>query len=162
MEKEHHMNPIQRPMRLATAIWLLAATISTPLIAAEPAQHDHTHAAAAPGNTATPAAPAATNAMQQMQAMHEKMMAAKTPAERQALMGDQMKAMQEGMKSMQAMNSQSGDTATSSMPMRMNMMTMMMQMMMDQQQMGGMSMGKMGGMSTGTAPSTPPAGSPAK
>jgi hypothetical protein len=149
-QKEHHMNPIQRPMRLATAISILAATISTPLIAA------------APGNTATPAAPAATNAMQKMQAMHEKMMAAKTPAERQALMGDQMKAMQEGMKSMQAMNSQSGDTATSSMPMRMNMMTMMMQMMMDQQQMGGMSMGKMGGMSTGTAPSTPPAGSPAK
>ena len=152
------MIPILRPMIVATAISILAATISTPVIAAKPAKQDPT----LPGNTATPATPAATNAMQQMQAMHEKMMAAKTPAERQALMADQMKAMQQGMNSMRAMNSQSGDAATSSMAMRMNMMTMMMQMMMDQQQMGGMSMGRMGGMSMGTAPSTPPAGSPAK
>lgn len=34
--------------------------------------------------------------MQSMQAMHEKMAAAKTPAERQALMQEHMKMMQEG------------------------------------------------------------------
>lgn len=52
--------------------------------------------------------------MQQMQAMHESMMAARTPAERQAQMSDRMKLMQQGMV----------------------MMTMLMQMMMDGQQMG--------------------------
>lgn len=41
--------------------------------------------------------------MQAMQEMHQKMMAAKTPAERQALMADHMKAMQGGMAMMKGM-----------------------------------------------------------
>lgn len=41
--------------------------------------------------------------MKAMQAMHEKMLAAKTPAERQALMDEHMKLMQDGMGMMQQM-----------------------------------------------------------
>lgn len=41
--------------------------------------------------------------MKSMQAMHEKMMAAKTPEERQALMDEHMKLMQDGMGMMQQM-----------------------------------------------------------
>ena len=74
-------------------------------------------------------------AMQNMQAMHQKWMAAKTPAEHQALMADHMKAMQVGMSAMQDMeNCCNAADSSKSMPMRMDMMTMMMQMMLDQQQ----------------------------
>ena len=41
--------------------------------------------------------------MKAMQDMHQKMMSAKTPAERQALMADHMKAMQGGMAMMNEM-----------------------------------------------------------
>jgi len=80
--------------------------------------------------------------MQAMQEMHDKMMAAKSPEERQALMADHMKTMQDGMAMMGRIQSGSGDD--SGMPMqhgmmvkRMDMMQMMMQMMMDQQGMMG-------------------------
>ena len=42
--------------------------------------------------------------MNTMREMHQKMMSAKTPAERQALMPDHMKAMQDGMTMMKEMN----------------------------------------------------------
>jgi len=42
--------------------------------------------------------------MKAMQEMHQKMMGAKTPAERQALMADHMKAMQGGMAMMKEMH----------------------------------------------------------
>jgi hypothetical protein len=102
--------------------------------------------------------------MQNMQAMHEKMTAAKTPAERQALMADHMKAMQEGMDAMQHMGGKDSGSM-GMMRMRMDMMTMMMQMMMDRQQMGGMmggGMGRMGGGMGGTPPAAPPAAKPSK
>ena len=83
--------------------------------------------------------------MKAMHDMHQKMQAAKTPAERAALMKDHMKAMQDGM----AMMGQMGgmpmrDSGKSSMPgtahmqkdmmqRRMDMMEMMMQMMMDRE-----------------------------
>jgi hypothetical protein len=77
-----------------------------------------------------------------MREMHEKMMAAKTPEERKALMGDHMKAMQGGMDMMTKMGSMGGMQDKGGMPMdmmgmhtmmekRMEMMTTMMQMMMD-------------------------------
>ncbi len=95
--------------------------------------------------------------MKAMREMHEKMMAAKTPEERKALMGDHMKAMQDGMSmmgKMGSMGSMSGmsdmkgmggmgaDAKKGGMSMdmmghhdmmekRMEMMTSMMQMMMD-------------------------------
>ena len=79
-----------------------------------------------------------------MQAMHEKMMAAKTPEERNALMAEHMKSMQDGMKMMEGMakpgmagmKGMSGMSAEMSahqamMEKRMAMMQTMMKMMMD-------------------------------
>ena len=83
-----------------------------------------------------------------MREMHEKMMAAKTPEERKALMGDHMKAMQDGMDMMATIDNKSGMTAMGTdskksgmstdmmgmhdmMHKRIEMMTTMMQMMMD-------------------------------
>lgn len=92
-----------------------------------------------------------------MREMHEKMMAAKTPEERKALMADHVKAMQDGMSMMEKMDSTGGmsgmgdmkgttgkgaDAMKGGMPMdmmgaheamqkRMEMMTTMMRMMMD-------------------------------
>ncbi len=79
-----------------------------------------------------------------MQAMHEKMMAAKTPEERNAMMAEHMKSMQDGMKMMEGMASpgRMGAAGTKAMPgdiganqlmmeKRMAMMQTMMKMMMD-------------------------------
>jgi len=79
-----------------------------------------------------------------MQAMHEKMVAAQTPAQRQALMAEHMKLMQAGMTmmggaSMGGMGEMQGPKAKpmsmsdrqQMMEMRMEMMQSMMQMMMD-------------------------------
>ena len=79
-----------------------------------------------------------------MQAMHEKMMAAKTPEERNAMMADHMKSMQDGMKmmegmakpgmaGMQGMGGMSADMSAhhAMMEKRMTMMQTMMKMMMD-------------------------------
>jgi hypothetical protein len=100
------------------------------------------------------------DAMQRMQSLHTQMLAAKTPAERQALMADHMKAMQNGMMMMQHMTGAACPPASASMPMRMDMMTMMMEMMMDRQQMGGMgAMGNMGTSHPG-APSVPAPATP--
>lgn len=86
--------------------------------------------------------------MQKMQAMHEKMMAAKTPEQRQALMSEHMKLMREGMAMMKGMrggmgmgndgkgtagmkNGGSMEDRHRMMEKRMDMMEGMMQMMMD-------------------------------
>ena len=82
-----------------------------------------------------------------MQAMHEKMMSAKTPEERNALMAEHMKSMQDGMKmmegmakpgmagmaGMQGMGGMSADMRAhhAMMEKRMTMMQTMMKMMMD-------------------------------
>ncbi len=82
--------------------------------------------------------------MKAMRDMRDKMMNAKTPEERQALMADHMKAMQDGMQTMKGMGgmgSMGGKTSGKSTPpdmakhrqtmeRRMDMMQMMMEMMM--------------------------------
>ena len=89
--------------------------------------------------------------MKTMREMHEKMMAAKTPEESKALMGEHMKTMQDGMAMMGKMDSAGGMKGMGGMGanarnggmsmdmkshhdmmgMRMEMMTSMMQLMMD-------------------------------
>ena len=82
--------------------------------------------------------------MKTMQAMHDKMMAAKTLEERSKLMAEHMKSMQDGMammegmsgggmKGMQGMGGMGGDMAArhQTMENRMEMMQTMMKMMMD-------------------------------
>jgi len=74
--------------------------------------------------------------MKAMQAMHEKMLAAKTPAERQAHMDEHMKLMQDGMQGMGGMQGGKGMPANMAerqqmMEKRMQMMESTMQMMLD-------------------------------
>ncbi|MBA3059362.1 MAG: hypothetical protein KJ614_05500 [Gammaproteobacteria bacterium] len=84
--------------------------------------------------------------MKSMQAMHDKMVSAKTPQERSKLMAEHMKAMQDGMAmmgdmssagmgDMKAMPGMTGDMGAhhKMMAKRMQMMQMMMQMMMDRE-----------------------------
>lgn len=93
--------------------------------------------------------------LKQMQDLHAKIAAAKTPAERQKLLTEQHKLMQAMMSSMSTMMSQGGagmmghgnmmegpdKDSTGNMMQRMDMMQQMMQGMMDQQMGSGM-MGK--------------------
>lgn len=96
---------------------------------------------AAPSSAAKDAIAGMDSSMKSMQDMHEKMMAAKTPEERNALMADHMKAMQDGMammgkmKGMSGMDGRSMDMAShhQMMEKRMDMMMSIMQMMMDRQ-----------------------------
>jgi hypothetical protein len=84
------------------------------------------------------------NKMKSMDEMHQKMMAAKTPEEKKALMAEHMKTMQEGMKTMGMMGGAGMADMQGKKPMpdnmgdhhqmmekRMAMMESMMQMMMD-------------------------------
>ena len=93
----------------------------------------------------TPEMAQMANQMKAMQEMHQKMMAAKTPEERNALMADHMKSMQDGMGMMKGMGgsggmgAMSGPKASSAdmaqrqaqMEQRMDMMQTMMEMMAD-------------------------------
>ncbi len=112
----------------------------------------HHPTAAAPASQSVPGKPGPDMArlhtqMTAMQAMHDKMMAAKSPAERDALMAEHTKVMQDGMGMMNSMSSggmggmggmsgmsgAKGDMAArhQTMETRMEMMQAMMQMMMD-------------------------------
>lgn len=100
--------------------------------ASAPAPSPKPPAAAPKNSAASRTAPDST--MKSMREMHDKMMAAKTPEERQALMADHMKAMQDGM-AMMMMGQMKGQGGASpdAMSKRMDMMEMMMQMMMDRE-----------------------------
>ena len=116
-----------------------------------PAESKPAAAAVAPKPSAEAMVAEKMGAMDQqtktMQSMHEKMMAAKTPEERMALMPENMKTMQNAMAMMQDMRANMGGMGMmGKMPMdmmakhqmmekRMDMMQSMMQMMMDQMQM---------------------------
>lgn len=133
-----------------------ATTIATSTWAASDAQHDSHHptstatvsVAQAASNTpgmgagmgmgGVAAMPGYEDQMKAMQAMHDKMLAAKTPEERLALMTEQMKLMHNGMGMMGrmgpgAMAGKPDDIAARQrmMEQRMDMMQSMMQMMMD-------------------------------
>ena len=138
-----------RPLSLAFAIF----TAGAPSWAAQHDQHKAHHPAGSasvaasrsmPGKT-TPEMARMANQMRAMQEIHDKMMGAKTPEERNALMAEHMKTMQEGMgmmKGMGGMGGMGGMTGAKSMPtnmserqtmmeLRMDMMQTMMEMMVD-------------------------------
>ncbi len=122
-------------------ILAFAAAISTSVLA----QPDKAHAAHHPDSASAPAASATAKPstaspaqmdmqMKSMREMHDKMMAAKTPEERQALMAEHMKAMQGGMAMMGQMKAPAGKPQSPEMMgKRMDMMEMMIQMMMDRE-----------------------------
>ena len=138
-------------MKLATSLSLalVVAITGAQTWAATPAEHDVHHpagAASAPTSKNMPsksklAMAGMDSQMKSMQEMHNKMMAAKTPEERNALMAEHMKTMQDGMTMMNGM-APSGMSGMSGMPKdmatrhqmmekHMEMMHSMMQMMMD-------------------------------
>lgn len=145
-----------RSISLAAALLLAASTFAqTP---AEHSAHHPADAASAAGKS--PVAPKSATPgpmsmadmeahMKAMQAMHEKMAGAKTAQERQALLAEHMKLMQQGMAMMGGMRGGMGmgqmPGGAASAPMdpqmrqqmmekRMDMMQSMMQMMMDRMQ----------------------------
>ena len=140
-----------------TLIGICVATASMGVLAQGAEEHKEHHpegaapataAKKAPGQSIGPEKMAAMDQrMKDMQAMHEKMMSAKTPEERQALMAEHMKMMQDGMAMMKQMGGMSmmggmqggkGMGCMSErhqmMEKRMEMMESMMQMMMDRMQ----------------------------
>ena len=133
-----------------------AITLTTSVWAANDEQHDSHHPASTANGQVEQASPSApgigkeremggmapmqgsADQMKAMQQMHEKMMAAKTPDERKALMAEHMKLMQSGMSMMGGMgagaaNGKPADMAARQgmLEQRMDMMQSMMQMMMD-------------------------------
>jgi hypothetical protein len=132
-----------RPLSLALVLIALGA----PSWAAQHEQHKAHHPAGSasaaasksmPGKT-TPEMARMANQMKAMQAMHDKMMAAKTPEERNGLMADHMKTMQDGMGMMKGMGGMAGPKSPPAnmterqtmMEQRMDMMQTMMEMMAD-------------------------------
>jgi len=135
-----------RPLSLALVLFAAGA----PSWAAQHNEHKAHHPAGAapaatsrsvPGKT-TPEMAQMANQRKAMQAMHDKMMAAKTPEERNALMAEHMKTMQEGMSMMKGMGGMGGMAGAKSPPtsmterqammeQRMDMMQTMMEMMAD-------------------------------
>ena len=90
----------------AAALVLLTACASPGGTAGATSAKADEHAGHHPeASAAVPAAsmPAMQERMKAMREMHDKMMNAKTPAERQALMADHMKTMQDGMDMMKGM-----------------------------------------------------------
>lgn len=137
-------------MFAASAAIVLAGCSSFPGSGARQADEHDGHyrdrpAAESAPKTESDAADQRTKAMQKMQEMHRKMMVAKTPAERAALMKDHMQAMQNGMAMMGQMNGRmsmqsdgrspgaQGPSHREHMTQRMDMMEMMMQMMLDRE-----------------------------
>ena len=138
---------LSRPFFLAFAV----IAISLPSWAAQHDQHKAHHPAGAasagaavkdmPGKT-TPEMARMANQKKAMQDMHAKMMAAKTPEERSALMAEHMKTMQDGMAMMKGMGGMGGMAGPKGPPndmtqrhtmmeQRMDMMQTMMEMMVD-------------------------------
>jgi hypothetical protein len=134
---------IVRPFFLALA----AIALSVPGWAAQPDQDKVHHPAGSASDAASKSMPGKTtpemarmaNQMKTMQAIHDKMMGAKTPEERNALMAEHMKTMQEGMGMMKGMGSMTGPKSPPTsmterqtmMEQRMDVMQTMMEMMVD-------------------------------
>ena len=134
-----------RPLSLAFALALLAVT--APGWAAQHDPHKAHHPAGSASAAASKSMPAKTTPemarmaeqTKGMQEMHARMMAAKTPEDRNALMADHMKTMQEGMGMMQGMGGMAGPKSPPTdmtqrqtmMEQRMDMMQTMMEMMAD-------------------------------
>ena len=114
-----------------------AALVSLFAFAQDDHQAHHPAGSSAPA-TSAPVAPSFEGMgaqMKSMQAMHERMVAAKTPEERKALMAEYMQAMRGGMAMMKAVKEGTAPALPAerqrTLEMRMDMCQSMMQMMMD-------------------------------
>jgi hypothetical protein len=132
--------------RFRTLAVVTALTIASIPAFAQGDEHKAHHPAGAASSAMPPPGKAAgmpgmammDKHMKAMKEMHEKMANAKTPAEREALMAEHMKLMQEGMSMMGGMAPGKAPNAAARQQMmekRMDMMQSMMQMMMDRMSM---------------------------
>ena len=131
-------------LAISTALLLTAcANPSAPVTGATSGSKADDHSAHQAAAAASTAPTAVQSRMKDMQAMRDKMMNVKTPAERQALMDEHMKTMHEGMEmmnSMKAMGGMHGKAGTprmsgmKDMPMDMSKHHQMMEMRMDMMQ----------------------------
>ncbi|MDP2005983.1 MAG: hypothetical protein Q8K45_09935 [Rubrivivax sp.] len=134
---------LARNLPLALALFAVGAPSWTAQHDQHKAHHPAGSASAAasksmPGTT-TPEMARMANHMRAMQAMHDRMMTAKTPEERNALMPEHMKTMQEGMGMMKGMGGMAGPNSPPTnmterqtmMEQRMDMMQTMMEKMVD-------------------------------
>jgi hypothetical protein len=104
--QEFTMPTLRSLTALSVAALLVACANPGPMNTASPSTRTAATAMGASGSKVTP-----DSRMEAMQEMHQKMVNASTPADRQALMADHMKAMQGGMtmmKEMQAMHGAGG------------------------------------------------------
>jgi len=99
--------------RLSVRVARLAAALAVVVLAGCATQTPSDEEHAAHHSQAGPLEAKASQQMKTMQGMHQKMMAAKTPEERQALMAQHMKAMQGGMSMMCEMGGGMGASGTS-------------------------------------------------
>jgi hypothetical protein len=119
-------------MHITIKSLVAALLIGSPLLAVAVDEHHPEQAPAkAESTSAPPQEQAMAEQMQKMQAIHDRLAAAKTPEERQAAMHDGMQAMREGLGMMQNGCAEKGMGQHMKM-MDSKMMNMMMQMM-DQQ-----------------------------
>ena len=130
-----------RPLTLALAFVALGAPTwaaqDDPLKAHHPAGSASAAVTKPMSGKTSPDRARMANQTKAMQAMHGKMMAAKTPEERSALMGEHMKSMQEGMDMMKGMGGMAGPKSPATnmterqtmMEQRMDLMQTMMEMM---------------------------------
>ena len=121
------------------------ADASAAALSAPPAKAGPKGASKSSKSAARPSTAQMTAMMKSMQEVHDKMMAAKTPDERQALMNEHMKTMQDGMSMLSQMHGGKGTMGPGAgigmgkgmgpddISKRMDMMEMMMQMMMDRE-----------------------------
>lgn len=126
-------------MRLYTVTGLMAALIVSGCAVTQSPKTDEDYSAHHPEGSATatatiqgtpmptPAAEAFNRQMQAMDAMHKKIQAARTPAKRAALLGEQTKLMQSGMAMMGQMRS-AAPAGAEGIPAMGDMMGMYMQM----------------------------------
>lgn len=119
-------------MSLTRVVSLAAALVAASTLIACNTAPAMPMGAPAANSMASPERMAAMDAqMKTMHEMHAKMMNAKTPEERQAMMGEHMKAMQGGMGVMKGMGGMEGMGDAKAMPPEMAQHHKMMQMMMD-------------------------------
>ena len=97
------MPSIRTLIALSSAVLFTACATPEPRGPHRAAERQAEHASHHPAGAASAPASAVPDRMKAMREMHDKMMNAKTPEEKQALMAEHMKAMQGGMQMMRGM-----------------------------------------------------------
>ena len=98
------MSPFSTVISVSTLVFLTAcASPGEPTSSSDKPAAASSHASHHPGTPSTASMPGMQDRMKAMHEMHDKMMNAKTPAEREALMAEHMKSMQGGMDMMKRM-----------------------------------------------------------